>query len=70
MRAESGPSDFSSQFESINLAVEYFERFKETGFDGIDLIKSLEPGELQNMFDIVGLAAKLGHVLKFKKVIS
>lgn len=63
-------NEFVAFLQSINLAVEYFERFKETGFDDIDLIKSLEPGELQNMFDMVGLAAKPGHVLKFKKAIA
>lgn len=63
-------NEFEAFLQSINLAVEYFERFKETGFDDIDLIKSLEPGELQNMFDMVGLAAKPGHVLKFKKAIA
>ena len=63
-------NEFEAFLQSINLAVEYFERFKETGFDDIDLIKSLEPGELQNMFDMVGLSAKPGHVLKFKKAIA
>jgi hypothetical protein len=37
-------NEFEAFLQSINLAVEYFERFKETGFDDIDLIKSLEPG--------------------------
>lgn len=63
-------NEFEAFLQSINLAVEYFERFKETGFDDIDLVKSLEPGELQHMFDLVGLVAKPGHVLKFKKAIA
>ena len=61
---------FQAFLKSINLDVEYFERFKETGFDDVDLVKSLEPEELQHMFDLVGLAAKPGHILKFKKAVA
>lgn len=63
-------SAFEAFLKSINLAEEYFEQLKKTGFEDIDLVKSLEPEELQNMFDLVGLSAKPGHVLKFNKAVN
>ncbi len=43
---------------SLNFAEEYLQRFKDTGFDDIELIKSLDAEEKQQMFE---------HLLKFKK---
>jgi hypothetical protein len=62
-------SEFESFLKSLNFAEEYLQRFVQAGFDDLDLIKSLEPEELQHMFDLVGLSAKPGHVLKFKKAV-
>ena len=52
---------------SLNFAEEYLQRFKDTGFDDMELIKSLNAEEMQQMFELVGLSKKLGHLLKFKK---
>ena len=56
--------------ESINLKLEYLERFKDLGYDDLDLIKSLSDQEYQEMFTLVGMSSKPGHILKFKKALS
>ncbi len=56
--------------ESINLKLEYLQRFKDSGYDDLDLIKSLTDQECQEMFTLVGMSAKPGHILKFKKALS
>lgn len=65
-----GENEFESFLKSIDLAKEYLERFKETDFDDIGLGKSLESEEQRQMFDLVGLSAKPGHLLKFKKAVA
>lgn len=65
-----GENEFESFLQSISLAGEYLERFKETGFNDVELVKSLESEEQRQMFDLVGLSAKPGHLLKFKKSIA
>ena len=52
---------------SLNFAEEYLQRLKDTGFDDMELIKSLNAGEMQQTFELVGLSKKPGHLLKFKK---
>ena len=51
----------------LNFAEEYLQRFKDTGFDDMESIKSLNAEEMQQMFELVGLLKKPGHLLKFKK---
>jgi hypothetical protein len=34
------------------------ERFKDTGFNDIELIKSVESGEQRQMFDLMGFIGK------------
>jgi hypothetical protein len=58
---------FEAFLSSLNFAEEYLQRFKDSGFDDIDLIKSLDAEEKQQMFELVGLSKKPGHLLKFKK---
>lgn len=58
---------FEAFLSSLNFAEEYLQRFKDTGFDDIELIKSLDAEEKQQMFELVGLSKKPGHLLKFKK---
>ena len=53
--------------DSINLKLEYFQRFKDSGYDDLDLIKSLTDQEYQEMFVLAGMSTKPGHILKFKK---
>ena len=50
--------EFESFLQSINLAEDYLERFNETGFNDIELVKSLELDEQRQMFDLVGLSGK------------
>ena len=51
----------------LNFTTLYLQRFKDTGYDDMDLLFSVSMDELNQMFDIVGMSTKLGHVLKFKK---
>ena len=46
------------------------EQSIKTGYNDLDLLKSLELQEKQDMFNIIGLSTKPGHLLKFKKVIA
>ena len=62
--------EFESFLQSINLAEDYLERFNASGFNDIELVKSLELDEQRQMFDLVGLSGKPGHLLKFKKAIA
>jgi hypothetical protein len=48
----------------------YLERFKDTGYDDIDLLIDATDEELNQMFDIVTMSTKPGHVLKFKKSLA
>lgn len=56
-----------SFLSSLNFVEEYLQRFKDSGFDDLELIKSLDTEEKQQMFEVVGLSRKPGHLLKFKK---
>ena len=51
----------------LNFTTLYLQRFKDTGYDDMDLLLSASMDELNQMFDIVGMSTKPGHVLKFKK---
>ena len=55
---------------SLKFTEEYLQRFKHTGFDDVELIKIMDAEEKQQMFDLVGLSKKPGHLLKFKKALS
>ena len=41
---------------SLPIAEEYLQIFKDTGFDDMELIKSLNAEEMQQMFELVGLS--------------
>ena len=43
---------------------------KPLSYDDLDLVKSLTDQEYQEMFALVGMSAKPGHILKFKKALS
>lgn len=58
---------FEAFLSSLNLTEEYLQRFKDTGFYDLELIKTLNAEERQQMFDLLGLSNKPGHLLKFKK---
>ncbi len=58
---------FKAFLLSCNFAEEYLQRFKDTGFHDIELNKSLDAEGKQQMFELVGLSKKPGHLLKFKK---
>ena len=62
--------EFERFLQSINLADEYLEQFIKTGYNDLDLLKSFELQEQQDMFNIIGLSTKPGHLLKFKKAIA
>ena len=51
----------------LNFAEEYLQRFKDTGFDDMESIKSLNAEEMQQMFELVGLSKKPGYLLKFQE---
>ena len=42
----------------LNFAEEYLQRFKDTGFDDMELIKSLLNAEEMQQFELVGLSKK------------
>ena len=46
------------------------EQFVKTDYNNLDLLKSLELPEQQDMFYITGLSSKPGHLLKFKKALA
>jgi hypothetical protein len=60
---------FESFLSSLNFTNEYLQRFKDTGFDDMELLKSLNTDELQRMFNLIGLTGKPGHLMKFKKAL-
>ena len=41
--------------------------FEESGYYDLDLLKHAISEELTQMFDIIGMSKKPGHVLKFRK---
>ncbi|XP_028418316.1 uncharacterized protein LOC114543598 [Dendronephthya gigantea] len=58
---------FANFLSSLNFTALYSDRFKDTGYDDIGLLIDATNEELNQMFDIVGMSTKPGHVLKFKK---
>ena len=60
---------FENFLSSLNFTM-YLERFKDTGYDDIDLLIDATDEELNQMFDIVTMSTKPGHVLKFKKSLA
>lgn len=58
---------FENFLSSLNFTTLYLDRFKDTGYDDIGLLIDATNEELNQMFDIVGMSTKPGHVLKFKK---
>ena len=58
---------FQDFLASLKLSEQYLERFEESGYDDLDLLKDATSEELIQMFDITGMSKKPGHVLKFKK---
>ena len=61
---------FEKFISSLKFTEEYLQRFKDTGFDDVELINTMDAEEKQQMFDLVGLSKKPGHLLKFKKALS
>jgi hypothetical protein len=53
-------NEFESFVKSVNLAEGYLERLNDTGFNDIELIKSLESEKERKMQNLVGLSAKPG----------
>ena len=62
--------DIETFLDSVNLKDEYLQHFKDTGYDDIELVKSLTDEEKQEMFTLVGLSTKPGHLLKFRKALA
>eukprot|EP00794_Sanderia_malayensis_P001759 gene1759-1960_t len=56
---------FDSWLSSTNLQ-EYAERFKQNGFDDIELLKQMDHEEIEAMILLIGMEKK-GHILKLKK---
>ena len=52
-------NEFSEWLRSSNLT-EYAEKFSENGFDDIDLLKSMDEGEITSMIEDIGIE-KRGH---------
>ncbi len=65
----SNPDSIVVFLDTLKLKDEYLQRFKDTGFDDLNLLKSLSEDERQDMFNLVGLSNKPGHLLKFKKAL-
>ncbi len=65
----SNPDSIVVFLDTLKLKDEYLQRFKDTGFDDLNLLKSLSEDERQDMFSLVGLSNKPGHLLKFKKAL-
>lgn len=61
---------FENFISSLKFTEEYLHNFKDTGFDDVELIKTMDAEEKQQMFDIVGLSKKPDHLSKFKKALS
>jgi hypothetical protein len=59
--------DIDTFLDFVNF--EYLQRFKDSGYDDLDFIKSLADEEHQEMPNLVGMSRKPGHILKFKKAI-
>ena len=51
----------------LNFAEEYLQRFKDTGFDDMELIKSLLNAEEMQQFELVGLSKKTGPFFKVQE---
>ena len=65
--AELPEQSFENFLSTLHLTTLYLQRFIDTGYDDIDLLIDATKDELEQMFDIVGMSTKPGHVLKFKK---
>jgi hypothetical protein len=61
-------NEFSEWLRSSNLT-EYAEKFSENGFDDIDLLKSMDEGEITSMIEDIGIE-KRGHIMKIKKCLN
>ena len=61
-------NEFSEWLRSSNLT-EYAEKFSENGFDNIDLLKSMDEGEITSMIEDIGIE-KRGHIMKIKKCLK
>ena len=57
-----------TEIQSSHLT-EYAEKFKENGFDDLDLLKSMDEGEISSMVEELGIE-KRGHIMKLKKCLS
>jgi hypothetical protein len=57
--------EFSEWLLSSNLT-EYSEKFSENGFDDLNLLKSMDEGEISSMIEDIGIE-KRGHIIKLKK---
>ena len=60
-------NEFNEWLRSSNLT-EYAEKFKENGFDDLDLM-SMDEGEISSMVEELGIE-KQGHIMKLKKCLS
>ena len=58
-------TSFDGFLSSLNFTEEYLQRFKDTGFDNIKLIKTLKAKERGLMFDLEGLSNTPEHLFKF-----
>ena len=47
-------NEFNKWLRSSNLT-EYAEKFKENGFDDLDLLKSMDEGEISSMIEDLGI---------------
>lgn len=61
-------NEFNEWLRSSNLT-EYAEKFKENGFDDLDLLKSMDEGEISSMIEDLGIE-KRGHIMKLKKCLG
>ena len=61
-------NEFNEWLRSSNLT-EYAEKFKGNGFDDLDLLKSMDEGEISSMIEDLGIE-KRGHIMKLKKCLS
>lgn len=50
-------NEFNEWLRSSNLT-EYAEKFKENGFDDLDLLKSMDEGEISSMIEDLGSQSK------------
>jgi hypothetical protein len=60
--------EFSEWLLSSNLT-EYAKKFSKNGFDDLNLLKSMDEGEISSMIEDIGIE-KQGHIIKLKKCLD